>query len=173
MPNKYDLPEIRRRYKELQEEAERNGRLFLSYDVENWIDKLNEVEKRIFQDLRVLGLPLYPIFPYSDDQYMHFANPFKKIGIEIIFKNSPTELIQRKVKLLESAGWTVYTINSENTYYPIEDFFQMRRKDGATEWEDLDGDQAFRFAEKYKSENAPSLLYYLRQRYFDRVVESW
>ncbi|HKC37030.1 MAG TPA: hypothetical protein VKB95_13240 [Chitinophagaceae bacterium] len=173
MQNRFDIPEIRRRYSSLYIEAIKAGRPLLSYhDVEDWNNKLNAVEKRTYHDLRALGLPLYPIFPYSDDQYLHFANPFKMVGIEIVFKNSPIALIERKTKLLAGMGWKVYTINSENTYHTIEEFFRFHRKDKSLEWEDLDGELALRFAEKYHLQNAPCLLYYIQQRYFKRLVEN-
>lgn len=146
-----------------------SGRFILSYHIEDWNEKLNAVEKRTYHDIRAMGLQLYPIFPVSDDQYLHFANPFKMVGIEIVYKNSPAFLIERKTKLLEGLGWKIYTINSENTYHTIEEFFRMKRKDKALEWEGLDGGLASLFAEKYHTKNALCLLYYLCQTYFQRI----
>lgn len=131
---------------------------------------MNNVERRAYHDLRALGIPLYPIFPYSDENYLHFANPFKLVGIEIVYKNSPLSLIERKTKLLACMGWTVFTINSENTYHTIEEFFRIRRKNKSFEWNDLDGELALRFAEKFHTKNAACLLYYLQQTFFHREV---
>lgn len=171
MDQRFDIPEIWRRYSASYIDAVNSGRFLLSYhDVEDWNTKLNEVEKRTYYDLRAFGIALYPIFPYSDANYLHFANPFKMVGIEIIYKNSPLTLIENKTKLLAGMGWTVYTINSENTYHTIEEFFRIRRKDKTLEWVELDGDLAFRFAEKFHKQNAPCLLYYLQHKYFRREV---
>jgi hypothetical protein len=169
LETRFDIVELRKKYSASWHEAVANRRFILSYHIEQWSDKLNEVERRTYHDIRALGLQLYPMFPVSDDQYLHFANPFKMVGIEIVYKNSPAFLIERKTRLLEGLGWKIYLINSENTYHTIEEFFRIKRKDKALEWEELDGELASLFAEKYHTKNASCLLYYLQQKYFQRV----
>ncbi|TMI63659.1 MAG: hypothetical protein E6H07_12865 [Bacteroidetes bacterium] len=169
MDTRFDIAELRKNYSASWYEAVNSGRFILSYHIDDWNQKLNAVEKRTYHDIRFIGLQLYPIFPVSDDQYLHFANPFKMVGIEIVYKNSPELLIERKTKLLEGLGWKIYTINSENTYHTIEEFFRIKRKDKSLEWEELDGELASLFSEKYHTKSAPCLLYYLQQKYFENI----
>ncbi|RZK12933.1 MAG: hypothetical protein EOO46_01205 [Flavobacterium sp.] len=140
------------------------------YEIAQWDRILNPVELRIFHDIKFIGVPLYPRFPVADNTYLHFANPFKRVGIEIEFKNSSPQIINRKVLLLKSEGWTIFRVDSRNAYHIIEEFFRFKRKSKELEFDDLTDEQQYRFVEKYHEKNIQCLLYYLKYRYFSNIL---
>lgn len=152
--------------------AQTKGYRKLSNYFAPWQKVLNAVEQKTFEDLRYWGIPLYPRYPISGEQYLHFANPFEKVGIEIVFKNSPQLLIDRKVALLEASGWVVYTIKSSGTYYPIDHFFKITRKDKWVKWEELSDRMRFLFTRKYHTENTACLVYYINVVHFQKRDEN-
>jgi len=136
-----------------------------------WDEILNPVEFRIYEDTRYIGLPLHPRFPVYDQTYLHFANPFKKIGIEILFKHSSPDIVYRKRRFLEAGGWMIHVVRSQNTYYTIEEYFRFKRKQRDMEFEDLTYEQRLRFAKKYKEKNVASLLHFLKLTEFSSLHE--
>jgi hypothetical protein len=171
MASKYNLEEIESRYRMYYEEARIRGRESLPYyEVQPWDIVLNDVEKRIFQDIREIGIPLYPIFPVAEKTYLHFANPFTRIGIEIAYKNSPRIIIDRKLGLLKSQNWTTFVISSKNCYYTLDEFFLTKRKDPNICWDDLDYDLKCKFFDKYHLENSVCLLNHINEYFFREHV---
>lgn len=172
MVSKFNFEEIKERYKEFYAAAiERGDQYIPIYGVQSWDTVLNDVDLCIFQDIRILNLSLYPIFPISENSYLHFANPFKRIGIEIVYKNSPKSLIERKVELLKAQRWTIYTIESRDSYLAVEEFFRLKRLNDDIEFEELGYDLRLIFFEKYFKENANCLLYYIKMKYFEGNYE--
>jgi len=167
MRDSFDFEQIKTRYKFYYEQAiqKKTDRLPF-YEIQRWDKVLNKVASRIFEDIRVIGMPLYPIYPYTEHEYLHFANPFEKVGIEIIYKESPQDLINRKMLLLKSLGWTMYTIKSQDTYYTMEDFFSIKRKNKELNFSELDDEMQLIFFEKYHKENASCLLYHMQAVHF-------
>ena len=162
-----NLEEIRGMYDKYLQEAHDSRKAKLPYyEIALWDKVLNAVELRMFDDIKFIGLPLYPIFPILENNYLHFANPFRRVGIEIMFKNSPQTLVDRKVALLEAEGWTIYTIKSQSSYHLIEEFFRFKRKRKDVEYEELSFEEQFQFVQKYHRENAQCLLYYLQWTVF-------
>jgi hypothetical protein len=165
--SKFDFEQIKERYKKYYREAIRQGRRTLPYyEIQPWDQVLNEVESRAFEDIRYFGIPLYPVFPIDEDRYLHFANPFQQIGIEIVYKNSSQSLVTRKVEFLKAEGWTIYTITSKAIYHTIEEFFRIKRKRKDIEWENLSNDMQFNFVKKYHKENAVCLFLFIQWQHF-------
>lgn len=174
MQGTFNLEEIKERYKYYYEDALlRNIKRLPIYEIQPWDQVLNKIEQRVFEDIRILGVPLYPIFPVAGNTYLHFGNPFEKIGIEIIYKNTPKVLIDRKILLLQALDWKVYTIASQHTYYPLEIFFRIKRKDKNLEFEDLEEDLRFAFYNKYREDNTSCLLNYILAVHFDETAFNW
>jgi hypothetical protein len=167
MPTKYNLAEIESRYRHYYQEAILRGRYTLPYyEIEQWDKVLTPVESRIFQDIREMGIALYPVFPVAEKTYLHFANPFVRVGIEIEYKNSPKTTINRKLQLLKPQRWTVYVITSQKCYHTFEEFFNIKRKDPAMQWGDLSQDLQLKFFQKYRLENCACLLNYIQAFHF-------
>lgn len=166
-----DLQTIKERYTKYLEEAQAKGRHGLpNYEIALWDQVLNPLEFKMFEDIRYIGVPLYPIFPVLENSYLHFANPFKKIGIEIKYKESPQSLIDRKIGLLSASGWTIHVIKSQGSYHTIEEYFRIKRKRKDVEFDDLSFEEQYRFVSKFKEESAPCLLYYINWTYFFEVI---
>jgi hypothetical protein len=106
--------------------GERKNYLYMK--VAQWDKILNIVELRMFHDMRYLGVNLTPRYPISKTNYLHFANPYKKIKIEIIYKNTPDDVVKRKIAFLETYGWKIFTTKSQHTYHIIDEFFCLKEK---------------------------------------------
>lgn len=167
MEQKFNFDEIKVRYKYYYQWAVHNKKQWLPYyEIQAWDHVLNAVELRTFEDIREFGLPLWPIFPISETDYFHFANPFRKVAIEIKQKDTPPGYVDRKMKLYSAAGWKIYTLNSNTPYLSIDDFFNSKQKDNSRELSSLDDATVFEFVKKYHTENAACLLYYLQYLHF-------
>ncbi len=137
------------------------------YDIADWPNILGPRALMVFDDIRGIGLPLYPIYPIDENEYLEFANPFLKVGIEHVYNNSPEEKVAKKIELLEKKGWTIFPIKSQKTYYTFEQFCHFKLvEEGLGRYEDLDNNEKEKFLEDYKFSNTACLLYYLRSNYF-------
>lgn len=84
------------------------------------------IERNIWDDLRYLGLPLYPQYPAL--KYMlDFADPFKKICIEADGKEYHQDKARDKKRHLEleANGWTVYHIPGGDTVRWVDEFYRL------------------------------------------------
>mgnify|MGYP001613389099 CR=1 FL=1 len=89
-----------------------------------WINliRFTPIEKNVWADIRFIGLPFLPQFPVGPF-FIDFADPFKKIGIEVDGKQwhenkAKDDLRQR---WLEERGWEIYRILGRQTYGSPED----------------------------------------------------
>jgi hypothetical protein len=172
MQQPLQFEEIKERYKHYYQEAAASGRQALPYyEIQLWDQVLSKTELCIFEDIRELGIQLYPMFPISETQYFHFANPFHKIGIEIINKKSTDTLVSRKVQMYKAAGWKVYTITERDTYLPVAEFFRLKRMHEKWEFDVLPDALKFQFVKKYYKDNAACLLHYVRYIHFEQVTQ--
>lgn len=152
-------------YKSYTEAIENNRKTLPYSDIQDWTNVLDPVALRIYQDIRVFGLLLYPIFPVTDSQFLHFANPFNMVGIEIVYKNSSRTTIDRKLEFLRGAGWTVYETISQKSYYTIDDYYEfIAGKDKIFDY--LEYDDQMEFIEKHKERNTACLLKFIYQKHF-------
>lgn len=165
----FDFSEVKKKYQFYYNEAIRNKEYKLPfYEIQQWDKVLGPIELRMFEDIRYIGLELYPILPISEDQFLHFGNPFKKIGIEIDYTTSSKSIIEKKLKKLKEEDWTVYKADSRDTYYTASEFFRFKRKFENLEFEDLDYQTQFKFVERYKDRNSSCLLYYISFLHFNQ-----
>lgn len=172
MISTFNFEEIKEGYFRFYNQAvEKKHNRLPFYDIANWDTVLDPISKTIFSDIRDMGLQLYPIFPVDENAYLHFANPFKRVGIEIVFKNSSLKIIENKLKKLDNEGWTIYKTNSRDTNSPIEEFFRFKRKNTRIEFEDLDDDLKIAFAKKYFQENTHCLLYHIFYEHFQGALK--
>jgi hypothetical protein len=169
MNHRYNLTEIEERYRYFYHEAERNGDRHLPYyEIQPWDKILGPIELQVFHEIRAIGLPLYPIFPVAPGTYLHFANPFQRIGIEIAFKKTVHSTLERKQMLLKPQKWMVYTISSQYCYLTLEEFFRSKRTKDNIEFEDLSRFAQLHFFEKFRLENISCLLEHIKYLHFEK-----
>lgn len=115
------LKRVRQSYKELWNGRERQD----PYKFSDWFEWLTPIERNVWSDIRYLGLPFYPQFPVGK-YFLDFADPFKKIALEIDGKVHLDAEVKEKDKhkdtYLEKNGWTVIRIQGWKTYKSREDY---------------------------------------------------
>lgn len=87
---------------------------------------LTPIEENVWDDIRYLGLPFYMQFP-AGPYFIDFADPVKKIGIEVDGKewHKDLEKDQMREDILIKMGWTIYRIPGWMTFKKHEDFFPI------------------------------------------------
>jgi len=114
------LPEI--------EKAGRRGRGISPY-IFDW--DFTPIERYAWQDIRPLALPLYPQFPV-DRYFIDFADPVKKIGVELDGKAFHDEKVDRiRDARLWDLGWRIFRIpgfKSLPSGAPIFDQYDWRQE---------------------------------------------
>ena len=124
-----------------------------------WWEIKTEIERNVWNQIRYLGLEFYPQFPISR-YYADFANPFKKICIEVDGKIHQEAAVQekdtRRENYLKNNGWTVYRIPGWKTYRQKENY--------VTEENEL--------RDQYYTQTAQSVLEAIKDTYFSPVYSN-
>jgi very-short-patch-repair endonuclease len=122
-----------------------------------WFENLTTIERNVWNDIRYLGLPFYPQFPVNR-YYIDFANPFKKIAIEVDGKiHQEAEVAakdERRDEYLKSKGWAIYRIPGWKTYKGRHNYLV---------------DQVDNYGEvvpQYYTNTAQAILEEIKERYF-------
>lgn len=110
---------IREIYKEVIhdiEEAEKVGSGVDPYFVD-WMKVFTPVEEDAWQSIRGQGLRFYPQFPVLS-YFIDFADPIKKIGLEIDGRDWHTNRDKDRARDLEllSAGWRIFRVTGAEAY---------------------------------------------------------
>lgn len=86
------------------------------YAIYDWWKIFTPIEKLVWQDIRFVGIPMYPQYPV-DNYFIDFADPIKKIGIEVDGKefHQDVEKDELRQKQLENRGWKIYRIKGFQT----------------------------------------------------------
>jgi very-short-patch-repair endonuclease len=132
-------------------------------NAEDWYAILNTVQLNLYNDIKLVGLLLYPYYPIGE-YFIDFGNPFAKVGIEILYKNGGLENKQDRLNFFKENGWTVYTIDSKNTYETAFELFDRTKQN--TETLDLDQIELndwWDFIKKNKDTNGQCLIYFIKQ----------
>jgi hypothetical protein len=179
MNARFNYAEIEERYGYFYEQARKNGERQLPYyGIQSWDQVLSPVELQVFHDIRAIGLPLYPIFPVAPGTYLHFANPFLRVGIDILSTESPSTfpavtlpaaVTDRKRLLLRSQKWTIYAIANQYCFPTLEEFFRTKRTRDSIEFEELSRANQLRFFEKFHGQNITCLLEYIKYLHFEKA----
>ena len=122
----------------------------------------------MFSDARSIGIALYPYYPVSG-RFLHLGNPFKKVGIEIIYKKEAASDKKFRWEAFQKAGWTIYSIESVDTLLPINDLYSRVKTKYGNEghFEDLSDEEDYNnFINDHKETNGECLLYYIREKHF-------
>lgn len=93
-------------------------------DWTSWMN-LTRIEENIWHDIRVLGLPFFPQFPVGR-YFIDFADPIKKIGIEVDGKyhEKQKNKDEERQKEIENLGWKIIRIDGWKTYKDRNSFFE-------------------------------------------------
>ncbi len=112
-----EMDYLRRIYGAMMETYQVTGDLFHVYDIYDWNKIFSPIEKNVWHDIRTIGLPLYPQFPVKQ-YFIDFADPIKKIGIEVDGKkwHSDLEKDQQRQREIEHEGWEIYRIDGKDTF---------------------------------------------------------
>lgn len=135
----------------------------------DWMRNLNDVQFNIYQDIVGEGIKLFPLYPIEDIYFIDFGNPFSRFGIEILYKNYGIKEKQEKINYLISIGWTIFTIDSKNTYMNEEDFYNSKKSNDSKQYYELSAEELNTFATKYKNENSSCLINYLKMNYYNQI----
>ena len=127
---------IRKQYKIfLPEIIISNGRIS-PYSIHNWASTFTPIENNMWGFIRFLGLKMYPQFPISK-YFIDFADPIKKIGIEVDGKEYHKDLLKDEVRQneLENLGWIIYRFSGRETYLDCElqKFYEFENEDDEQE----------------------------------------
>lgn len=167
MISRFNFDEVKKRYKLWRRLAIREQHYTLPYyEIQTWDKLLDPVAHNIFDDIKCLGVPLYPIYPISEYDYIHFGNPFIKVGIEIAYKNSSKERIDRKAKELQSKGWTIYVTDSRKAHYTFCEYHEFVLKGKPIQFDDMQPEEQSKFIEQNKDHNTGCLLEYINNKHF-------
>ena len=167
MVSQFYFEEIKKRYKVWFRRAIREQHYTLPYyEIQSWDKMLDAVAHNIFDDIKCLGVPLYPVYPISEFDYIHFGNPFIKIGIEIAYKNSSREKIDRKLKRLRSMGWTIYETDSRKAYFTFREYHEYVLKGKDVQFDGMELEDQSKFIEQHKDHNTGCLLEYVKDTHF-------
>lgn len=87
------------------------------YGYFNWFNVFTPIEYNVWCDIRYWCIPFYPQYPV-DKYFIDFADPIKKIGIEVDGKeyHQNFEKDFKRQQEIENLGWEIYRINGRDTY---------------------------------------------------------
>jgi hypothetical protein len=172
MASKHDFESIRNLYLSLYNESIQKRRELLSFNVEDWHKTLYEIPLKVYNDIKSIGVFLYPIYPIGD-YFVDFGNPFKKVGIEILYKEHQRQEKLDSIEYFEKRGWTIYRLESKYVEPSAEELYRRENIDlkGAYLYED---ENMFDFFEKHKYDNSECLIYYIREKHslYSKVITS-
>ena len=158
------LSKIRKSYNERW-----NGKEYqYPYKFEHWFENMTPIEHNVWNSIRFLGLPFYGQFP-AGKYYLDFADPFKKIGIEVDGKihNTPESLKRdkRRQEELEKEGWKIIRIPGWKTYRCIEDYY-LSEEDIQQYQESEEEIPEGNLKPEFWTDCAEGMLIKLKQRYY-------
>jgi hypothetical protein len=164
-----DLKWIRNRYEKAYRESLNTNCNTLDYHIEDWHSVLNEVQRVIYDEIKSAGVRLYPFYPIGSG-FINFGNPFKRIGIEILYKNFGFKEKQEKIERFKIEGWTVYTFETKYISYILEKLFDNVKDEYYGEsFEELDSEDKLNFIEKYMNTNLECLMYHIREELYEET----
>lgn len=156
------LRRVKQCYKEKWNGRERQD----PYKFGDWFEWLTPVERNVWSDIRYLGLPMYPQFPVGK-YYLDFADPFRKIAIEVDGKIHLEKEVKAKDdlkdKYLESKGWTVIRIQGWKTFRHREQYEYSLQEIENMEWCDYPVEYV---KPEYWTDCSEGILEDIRRRYY-------
>lgn len=167
MESHHNIELLRRLYSEAYSKSINEKNYKLPTYLEDWRETMNEIEFKFYSDIKSIGVRLYPYYPV-DSIIVDFANPFVKVAVIIIYKKSNTKSIEERIKTLQKAEWTVYTLESRAVTYSAKELFNKKNPNAGLDFEDLDRETFLDFVTRFSGSNSECLLYAIRERHFDK-----
>ena len=163
MASKHDFVSIRDLYLKLYNESIEKRKELLHFGVEDWHSTLYEVALKVYNDIKSIGVFLYPIYPIGD-YFVDFGNPFKKVGIEILYKERQRQERLDCIEYFEKRGWTIYRLESKHVEPSAEELYRRENIDLENPYL-YEDENMFDFFEKHKDNNSECLIYYIREKH--------
>lgn len=87
------------------------------YEICDWIQTFTPIERNVWHDIRVIGLPMWPQYPILN-YFVDFADPIEKIIIEVDGKewHQDKEKDLERQNEIEKFGWIFYRIEGKQTF---------------------------------------------------------
>jgi hypothetical protein len=167
MINKPNFDLIKRLYDESYAKAKISNRIQLFLFEINWENSLNRIHLKIYHDIKTIGVWLYPYYPLGGF-FLDFGNPFKKIGIEILYKDHGKKNKEKRLAYFKRMGWQIYLIESINTYYSAADTFEYYNSSKGKRFyqNTIQYDEWFKFINDFKELNVECLVHYIKEIHF-------
>lgn len=145
---------IRERYKNWKPRTD-------PYQYGDWISLFSPIENNVWSDIRYLGLPMYPQYPVGK-YFIDFADPIKKIGIEVDGKEFHQDIEKDEFHQseLEKLGWEIIRITGDKTFKDRRSFISEDEEREATS-EELPGLLA-----EYYAESSEGILNRIRNDHY-------
>lgn len=131
----------------------------------DWVSVFTPIEMDAWQSIRGYGVPLYPQFPVLNF-FIDFANPVKRIGIEMDGAQWHDEEKDRRrdLALLEE-GWTIFRVPGRQAYTrftdPFDNFIDMTEEERA------------RNLENWFMNSSDGVIYAIKEVYFSGRIGEW
>lgn len=115
----------------------------------DWLTIFTPIEKNVWHDIRILGLPLYPQFPVKG-YFIDFADPVLKIGVEVDGKQWHQDKAKDDARedLLHVLGWQIIRINGSQTFDDYDSTLREADEMGLREDDPLEYEKC---VEKYEN----------------------
>ncbi|OHD17913.1 MAG: hypothetical protein A2086_16240 [Spirochaetes bacterium GWD1_27_9] len=163
MIDKLNLDFIKETYLKEYEIAIETEKYILDPYIIDWKEYLPEIDFKLYEDIRRIGVHLYPKYPVSNNYFLSFGNPFLRIGIDIV--KGDISLYNHRLKEIKSKGWTVFRLFSHQINIDAQSFFESKT-DYSCLLNDLDFEEWKNFIFKNHQMNAECLIEYLKIEYF-------
>lgn len=107
------------------------------YRYYDWSNIFTPIENNVWADIRYVGLPMYPQYPVGP-YFLDFADPVKKIGIEVDGKEFHLDIEKDTARQteLERMGWKIIRIPGSRTFKSRRDYI-TENKEAEMEDEEL------------------------------------
>ncbi len=132
------------------------------YSIYQWHKIFTPIEKNVWEDIRIVGLPFYPQYPIGK-YFADFADPIKKIVIEVdgAEYHQDQEKDKERQAEVEAMGWTVIRIPGRKTYQSLDEYYDYIETHG----ED-DRGTAEDILSRLKSETSRGILMGILDKYY-------
>ena len=168
--NKHNFEQINRLYQLSYQKALASGIHKLDFSIENWYHTLSNVQVKVFEDIKYVGLFLYPIYPIGE-HFIDFGHPFKKVGIVVLYKDFQRQERLEAIKYFENKGWTVFTLESKAVFLTAEEFYKNKKRSSGYDY--YSDPNISEFLQDYKDQNSQCLVQYIKNNYLIDSIEDF
>lgn len=161
----HDIEQLRTLYLKGYNNALQEKVYKLPVYLEDWKETMNDIEFKLFCDIRSIGVHLYPYYPV-EHLMVDFANPFSKVAILIVYKKTDSKQHQEKVDFLTKNGWKVYSMESKAVTFSAEQLYRRTNYNSSKQLSELEYESFLSFVNENSSNNSECLVYSIKEKYF-------